>query len=922
MRILVISILLLSVSIPYAAAHPFTLETNPNSAFNAPVGVTEMHVIYSEAVELGFSSLKVFDSNGDQIDNKDTQYYEGEESLLVTTPPLQEGVYTVTSKVLSKVDGHLVPDAFVFAVGNIKLDRTEQDLPASDLVFLPEAGARFLGLVGQTMVLGAVVASLLIWGTQNKLLIKEELEKLNSTYHGRFMSITGIGLMLVLASNIIMLAIQTMRLESSVLDTIQTTFGATWLFRMIVSAILLGVWFWMDRKKYITKVGHAPMLIFSLVLIGTTTMMGHGAASEQMPAIVLDYIHNLVAAVWIGGIIFFVFVLLPVFSRLDETKKEKMSLVMIPRFSIVFVIAVGVVVITGPTLMWFLESDVGTITESTYGKLIMAKIAIAAVMVGLGSFFQFRVQRHGEQTINSGRYSVHRRLSSSLKIDVVLGVALLGVVALLVNGTLPAGEIQQVEATESVYGLYTAEFSEHAMFNIAIEPFASGNNTISVKVSSTDGRSLPDSDELKIRVSNPQKNITPIEIPLEKIPGEDGNTEFRGDLTFGFSGIWQVEIEAQRTEHANESVLLYLQVKPRLSDIRMEIIEYELPEPSKPLSLLFDGKNSFWLSDPSAPRLWKFDLDSNEFESFQFEGVTSMWLTQDNQGKIWFTDAPGNQIGFIEPDTKQITRLSLPELQPVIYQNTPTFIQSDFQGNIWIAITNKDLILRYDQKQETFEEIRLPEKESLPFALAVDDEGKIWFTESGKGRIGYIIAETGQVREFVPEIPLQSPEALLFDDGMVWVSEHTGNSIAKFDPILETFERVSVPNEEALPYGMSLDKYGNIWIALHTVDDMAVYDPDNDAIIKVPIPTATSFVQFTATDGSGNVWFVEQQGNKLAMVKTTELQPRPVVAPTQIDIKYTELASPLIAMGIVAASLFYVKNIHDKRRLNKLILDA
>ena len=37
------------------------------------------------------------------------------------------------------------------------------------------------------------------------------------------------------------------------------------------------------------------------------------------------------------------------------------------------------------------------------------------------------------------------------------------------------------------------------------------------------------------------------------------------------------------------------------------------------------------------------------------------------------------------------------------------------------------------------------------------------------------------------------------------------------------------------------------------------------------------------------------------------------------EIKYTELASPLIALGIIATSLFYVKSIYDKRRLNSLI---
>ena len=87
-----------------------------------------------------------------------------------------------------------------------------------------------------------------------------------------------------------------------------------------------------------------------------------------------------------------------------------MSLLLIPRFSIAFIIAVGVVIITGPTLMWFLESDVGLITESVYGQLIILKIVIAAIMVGLGGFFQFRVQKNAEKNFHSGKILVYKKL--------------------------------------------------------------------------------------------------------------------------------------------------------------------------------------------------------------------------------------------------------------------------------------------------------------------------------------------------------------------------------------------------------------------------------------------------------------------------------------------------------------------------------
>ena len=90
--------------------------------------------------------------------------------------------------------------------------------------------------------------------------------------------------------------------------------------------------------------------------------------------------------------------------------------------------------------------------------------------------------------------------------------------------------------------------------------------------------------------------------------------------------------------------------------------------------------------------------------------------------------------------------------------------------------------------------------------------------------------------------------------------------------------KVSVPDDEALPFGMTFDKYGNVWFAQHTIDSLGAYDPDNNNLIEVPIPTETSFVQFMTSDGNDNVWFVEQQSNKIGTIKLTEI---PVI-PSQI----------------------------------------
>ena len=95
-------------------------------------------------------------------------------------------------------------------------------------------------------------------------------------------------------------------------------------------------------------------------------------------------------------------------------------------------------------------------------------------------------------------------------------------------------------------------------------------------------------------------------------------------------------------------------------------------------------------------------------------------------------------------------------------------------------------------------------------------------------------------------------------------------------------------------------------------------------MIEVPIPTATSFAQFSTSDNKDNVWFVEQQGNKLAMIKITEIPAITSQIPNAdgFKLKYTEIASPLIAMGIIATSLFFVKSLKDKRRLNELVMSG
>ena len=912
--------------IPSASAHPFLLDSVPPAASTVSSDVEQVVIHFSEAVDIDFSNIKVLDGNGNQIDNKDTAYFEGETSLVVSTPPLEDGVYTVTTKVLSKVDGHLVDYALIFGVGDVQLDTTLLDQQkSSESVFIPESLARFPGLVGQTVVLGTLISAILIWtNLQKKKILEGHLSQLQSRFEDKFSVIFAIGLALVFASNLAILGIQTWRLETGVLETIQTTFGVTWAFRMGITLALLAIWFYFERTKNNSTKKFILLTCLSLVLIGTTTMMGHGAASEQIPPIILDYVHNLLSAVWIGGIIFFAFVLMPAFKTLSDPTKEKMTLVTIPKFSTIIVVSLGVLLITGPTLLWFLEDDVNSLSNSSYGFFLFAKIVIGSAMISIGGYNQLKIFRKGEVDLKNNTPKVYNKINKTLKAESVLGVILLLFVALLTNTGLPASEVQTVDAHAQNSGLRLIDFSENAKFDISLDPFSTGKNRITVTPSNVDDSQIEDMTGLKVKISNPIKNIRAIEVPMTKITSQNTFDTFEGEVTFGFSGTWIIEVEIQRTEKINDTLEMPVLIKPHLENIRAEVTEFDLPEDATPLYPISDGNGNIWISDPLKPRIWKFDIDSETFQKFEFDGKTSVFLEMDKSGKIWFTDIPESKLGVFDPESGKFQLYDFPNLVPRDENPIAISLLTDDKDNVWITLINKNIILKFDQINETFSEYPLPNKDSGPFALALGPENNIWYSATISGKLGVIDVKTDQIKEFDSLDKLEGPEAMAFDrDGNLWIAEHTGTAITKFNLLLETFEKIPVPDESSLPFGMVFDKYQNIWFAQHVVDKIGAYDPTNQEFFEVEIPTSESFTQFTAIGDDGNIWFVGQQSNKLGKIEISEVpnlsNPDIEEYDEPFEVKYAYLTAPVFTIGIIVSSLFFVKSVKDKRRLDDKI---
>jgi copper transport protein len=161
--------------------------------------------------------------------------------------------------------------------------------------------------------------------------------------------------------------------------------------------------------------------------------------------------------------------------------------------------------------------------------------------------------------------------------------------------------------------------------------------------------------------------------------------------------------------------------------------------------------------------------------------------------------------------------------------------------------------------------------------------------------------------------------------GSIYISEHDGRVVSVFNPIFKTFSDFPPIAEDALPFGMALDKDRNLWVAEHVTDRITVIDPSSGKNKEVTIPSSSPFVQYLTTDNEGKVWFAAQRGNAIGYIASTvnpmlSTSPLGLSPSTQSEamqtiftplfsVGYENLLGPLIAIGVVASSAFYVKSV-------------
>lgn len=148
---LLLFVLLQVVLVRAASAHALLVDSQPADGAVLDEAPDRVRATFSEELDSGLSSMRVFDNQGAQVDNGDGGVDLDDLdhlSMVVTLPPLPPGAYTVRWTAASADDGDDTEGAFSFTIGGG--------------AGAAQASAARASVVNTNLVLGLVAAGLIL----------------------------------------------------------------------------------------------------------------------------------------------------------------------------------------------------------------------------------------------------------------------------------------------------------------------------------------------------------------------------------------------------------------------------------------------------------------------------------------------------------------------------------------------------------------------------------------------------------------------------------------------------------------------------------------------------------------------------------------------------------------------------------------
>lgn len=276
----------------------------------------------------------------------------------------------------------------------------------------------------------------------------------------------------------------------------------------------------------------------SALILASFSLGSHAAAVGGSGwAILNDLVHLVAAAIWIGGLILLAAILWQL--RTDRSTDMAIPLrSLVARFSAIATLAVFGLFVTGFYSTLVQLSSLEQLWRTTYGWVLLAKLALVTVTLGLALLnHRFVSSTTQKQWTISDSLPFRRRVW----IEALTSLGLMVVVAVLVQTPIPLSSTPSPDASDTVFQEVLA--ADDLSIHLLITPNQPGNNQYQTHLYHADGSAIGEVQLVRLFFSHQEVELGQASLDLVA----QGNDLFLAEGAYqNRSGAWDIEIYVRR----------------------------------------------------------------------------------------------------------------------------------------------------------------------------------------------------------------------------------------------------------------------------------------------------------------------------------------------------------------------------------------
>lgn len=515
-----------------AAAHATLTSTDPVEGSVLPEAPASVTLTFNEAVRLTAQEIAVYDAGGQSVAST-ARASGGEVTVAIADPAaMADGTYVVGWYVVS-ADGHPVSGSLTFSVGERSADVVAPPAPPEsssvvDGVLGSLHAVAYLGLLLATGL--AAFVALVLPRRYAGPVLRRRLRRL----------IAGAAIAGVLAA-LLLVPLASVYAQGGELPALFTTFDVT----LVSNELLFAAVMLTGLAAVVALTSPSPpgprrrvaLLAAACVAAVSPAVVGHSRAYQpEWLLLAADAGHLLAGAAWFGGLIGLVL------SLRALAAKEHLAAETLARFSTVAGGLLLVVAATGTVLAWRILGSWSVFVDTTYGLLLMVKIALALAVALLAAYNRWRLLPRVRLAVgHDDRGQAASTVTRAVSFEAVVLVVLLAVTGFLVNQSPRPAPVEVPSGRTGVQGGQLGELRVLAVMT----PQRRGANTVLIQLQDEAGE--------PVEVARPPVvELRSAEVDLGSVPVTvtDAGT-WRAHVLLPRAGEWELQVSVRESRFEN-----------------------------------------------------------------------------------------------------------------------------------------------------------------------------------------------------------------------------------------------------------------------------------------------------------------------------------------------------------------------------------